>query len=777
MTNDKFDALQTSDMSYQFGSQINPPPHHPVFLVVHSTDKKIRYLNPALENYCGISGIWLSDNVDIYKKIIHPEDYSIYLEHLKSLGQGSGKEEKHISIRLKARGGSWASFCFRDRLYNWNPDGEQLILSQASLSDDFETTETSTQNSISNEYRHLLQSLDEAFCIIEMIYDESGKPVDYLFQEINPAFEKQIDLKDVTGKTMRELIPDHEEHWFQTYGKVALTDEPIRFQYKAGKIDNSWLDLYAFRFGDHNSRRVAVLFHNITDQKLAKEKMELAQIELEKNAKKRQRQLEENTALLQTVFDTTNLAIAVFRTLYDREGEIKDFKYIKVNKVLLEMYSDENPLGKTYLETSTHGFKVGLFDELKEVMKTGKAFDEEIYFNKKGYNNWFRITVRSQGDLLIASLEDITERKLKDQELKETIRFKQELVRTSPETIVILNLKDQNVRYINKDIYPEEGLTKERILGTPIADIIPYIHPRDRERVLEFQRKILKSDDDDIHDIEIRLSLKGNRWEWFSVRGKIFHRRDANWVDEYVLLIRNINQQKETQKALINAEKFSIMGEVARTLAHELRNPITSIGMASEVLEKKLPDSEKEASQKYFRILENSTKTLNDMVSNLLNSSNYNKTVLVRQDLAEIIENILEKASDRIYLAGIEVNKNYKGPYYVLADREKLEIALLNIIVNASEAVVPDEGIISIDINDQDKDILLCISDNGHGLEKEQKERLFDAFYTTKKTGVGVGLNSVKSILEEHDSRIEVCSELNKGTTFRIYFPKVNQGG
>ena len=770
----KFDTLEKSYMQYKTGSHTTHSLKRNVFLVVQTTDQKIKYINPALKNYCGIKDISISKNENIFKDILHPEDLSLYRKHIESLSENPCPDEKNISVRIKNLDGSWEPFCFKDRLYNWNTEGKQLVLSQVYPMDGCNETATQHETMVSNEYEHLLQSLDEAFCIIELIYDENGHPVDYLFQEINPAFEDQIDLKDVTGRTMRELIPDHEEHWFQTYGKVALTGEPIRFQYKAAKIDNTWLDLYAFRLGDHNSRRVAVLFHNITDRKHAEEQMKQAKQELEENARKRQEQLEESNALLQTVFDTTSQAIAVFRAIYDESDEVNDFRFVKVNKVLLELYMDQNPLGKTYLETSRHGVKMGIYDELKKVVKTGKTFDKEIYFNKDGYNNWFRITARPQQDLLVTTLEDITERKLKDKELKDTIRFKQQLVRTSPETIAILNLNNQNVRYINKDIYPEEGLTKERILGTPIVEIIPYVHPRDRERVLEFHKKILKSADDDVHDIEVRLKLKGNLWEWFSVRGKVFHRRDEHWVDEYVLLIRNINQQKETQKALINAEKFSILGEIARTLAHELRNPITSIGMASQVLMQNLPESQKKASEKYFKILENSTKTLNDLVSNLLNSSNYNKTVLKKQELAGIMESILEKASDRIYLAGIEVKRDYKGPYYILADRDKLEIALLNIIVNASEATVPDEGIVSIEIKEEEKDIMLRISDNGQGLEKEQMERLFDAFYTTKKTGVGVGLNSVKNILEEHDSKIEVDSELNKGTCFRIYFPKLS---
>lgn len=360
-------------------------------------------------------------------------------------------------------------------------------------------------------------------------------------------------------------------------------------------------------------------------------------------------------------------------------------------------------------------------------------------------------------------------------ELQETVQFKQQLVRTTPETIMIINLNDKCIRYINTDIYPGEGLDKESIEGTPMEKVLPYIHPKDREKLVELHKKLLKSNDDDIHDIEIRLNLiRTEGWEWFSIRGKIFQRRDENWVDEYVLLVRNINKQKATQKALINAERYSIQGEIARTLAHELRNPLASIGMATEVLNQKVNKTEKEQLKNYFDILLRSTKILNKLVGDLLNASNYSPTVLKNHNLGCIVESSLEKASDRIYLAGIELRKNFSGEFPIKADKEKLEIAILNILVNASEATPPENGIIEIDIKEDKSYFTLSIKDNGHGMDKEERERLFDAFYTNKKMGTGIGLNSVKNILEEHDAKIEVCSQPEEGATFKIHFHKID---
>ena len=115
-------------------------------------------------------------------------------------------------------------------------------------------------------YRTLFNSIDEGFCIIEMIFDEQKKPVDYRFLEVNPSFEKQTGLPDVLGKRMLELAPQHEAHWFETYGRIAVTGEAARFQNHAEQL-HRWFDVYAFRFGEPKNWQVAILFNDITGRK------------------------------------------------------------------------------------------------------------------------------------------------------------------------------------------------------------------------------------------------------------------------------------------------------------------------------------------------------------------------------------------------------------------------------------------------------------------------------------------------------------------------------
>ncbi len=131
-------------------------------------------------------------------------------------------------------------------------------------------------------YRDLFNSIDEGFCVIEMLFDAGGKPVDYRYLEVNPSFEKQSGLHGATGKRVRELVPHLEAHWFEVYGKVALTGEPIRFTDQVVALDGRWFDLYAFRIGGRESRKVAVLFSDTTERKHVETELRQAKLAAEK---------------------------------------------------------------------------------------------------------------------------------------------------------------------------------------------------------------------------------------------------------------------------------------------------------------------------------------------------------------------------------------------------------------------------------------------------------------------------------------------------------------
>ena len=119
-------------------------------------------------------------------------------------------------------------------------------------------------------YRTLFESMDEGFCVVEMLRDQNGKAIDYRFVEINPMFEKHTGVRQALGRTARELVPNHDTNWFDIVGEVARTGEAIRFENAAIAMQR-YFDVFAFRIGGNGSQRVGILFKDITERKRADE--------------------------------------------------------------------------------------------------------------------------------------------------------------------------------------------------------------------------------------------------------------------------------------------------------------------------------------------------------------------------------------------------------------------------------------------------------------------------------------------------------------------------
>ncbi|WP_312224198.1 sensor histidine kinase [Rhizobium rhizoryzae] len=126
------------------------------------------------------------------------------------------------------------------------------------------------------QYQRLFEAIEDGFCIVEMKFD-GDVAVDYRFIEINPAFAAQTGLVDAHGKWMRDLAPDHEQHWFDIYGGVALNGQPVRFEHFAKELDERWFDVHAFRVGDPSRRRVGILFTDKSERKEADNLKRLAE--------------------------------------------------------------------------------------------------------------------------------------------------------------------------------------------------------------------------------------------------------------------------------------------------------------------------------------------------------------------------------------------------------------------------------------------------------------------------------------------------------------------
>ena len=219
---------------------------------------------------------------------------------------------------------------------------------------------------------------------------------------------------------------------------------------------------------------------------------------------------------------------------------------------------------------------------------------------------------------------------------------------------------------------------------------------------------------------------------------------------------------------LRNIEKFAATGRISRTIAHEVRNPLTNINLATEQLKNEVAESE-DANILFDMISRNSNR-INQLISDLLNSTRTSDLAYQKASINDVIDRSLEFAIDRIELKQIEVIKNYDPEICpIMVDQEKLIIALLNIIVNSVEAMT-EQGVLILTTENKNDRCVVTITDNGKGMSKEDVSRLFEPYFTTKEKGTGLGLTNTQNIILAHQGNITVESETGKGTSFVISF-------
>lgn len=215
-------------------------------------------------------------------------------------------------------------------------------------------------------------------------------------------------------------------------------------------------------------------------------------------------------------------------------------------------------------------------------------------------------------------------------------------------------------------------------------------------------------------------------------------------------------------------EKYVVTGRIARVIAHEVRNPLTNINLATEQLKSELDNNE--GTDMLFSMISRNSERINQLVSDLLNSTRVAELTFADASINDILDATMELARDRIELNHIKVIKNYDTNLRPISvDIEKIKIAFLNIIVNAVEAM-DENGILKINSENKDGRCMVTISDNGKGMTKTETDRLFEPYFTTKQKGNGLGLANSQNIILGHKGNISAESEYGKGTTFTITF-------
>ncbi|GAB3273297.1 hypothetical protein GCM10027347_45550 [Larkinella harenae] len=241
----------------------------------------------------------------------------------------------------------------------------------------------------------------------------------------------------------------------------------------------------------------------------------------------------------------------------------------------------------------------------------------------------------------------------------------------------------------------------------------------------------------------------------------------------YQAIVRDVTQQKKAQRDLLVAEKLSMTGQIARSIAHEVRNPLTNLHLALEQLKEDLPADDPGLSL-YINIIKRNADRIGQLITEMLNSSKPRELELIPYDLNEAVRETLHLVHDRLQLKGMKLITDFTPEASAVPlDKEQFKTALLNILINAVEAMKEMTGVLTVrTVPLHERAVMVSVQDNGSGISEENRQRLFDPFFTGKQGGMGLGLTTTQNIINSHRGSIEVESQIGVGTTFHLIFPK-----
>lgn len=421
-------------------------------------------------------------------------------------------------------------------------------------------------------YRTLFESIDEGFCVIEMLFDENDTPLDYRFLEINPQFEKQTGLEQAVGKTARQLLPNLEDHWFEIYGKVALTGEPLRFE-NGSEVMNRWFDVYALRVGQPSSRKVALVFKDITERKRAEMALVQLNAELEQRVAHRTAALTEvNSRLLEALMEQQRTQLILLE-----QAQLLDLAHDTIvtcdlngvitfwNEGAEYMYgwTKAEALGQeihTFLQTQ---FPKALAEIESELLERGYWEGELIHTRRDGSTITVASRLVMQKDEMgrpIKVLEinnDITVQKQTEAALRESEERRRLALDLTHTGFWDLHLSSGKIIW-NDNLF--------RLLGLAPDDIEPsyelwrsYVHPKDIGWVEQRFLESIENHTD--YTAEYRLVYPDGSVHWLMGRGKAIYDQSGQPVRSLGVLL-DISSRKRIEEALRESEdKFRQLAE------------------------------------------------------------------------------------------------------------------------------------------------------------------------------------------------------------------------
>ncbi|MDD5084757.1 MAG: ATP-binding protein [Candidatus Omnitrophica bacterium] len=251
------------------------------------------------------------------------------------------------------------------------------------------------------------------------------------------------------------------------------------------------------------------------------------------------------------------------------------------------------------------------------------------------------------------------------------------------------------------------------------------------------------------------------------------HDNEGTWRGNVVVL-SDLSAKRERERQRSRSEHIETLTSLASGIAHEIGNPLNSIGIHLDLIKREIktfPKAQREALSAYLEVVERETKRLNKMVKNFLQATRPALPAFEESDINHILANSIRllkpELKEKNIALGLKLNRRIP-PF--LIDAEKMHRAFVNVIRNAIQSM-PKGGTVVIETKQKEKLCLVSFKDEGYGIPEGDIPRIFEAYYTTKEEGSGLGLLITYNIVKEHGGRIDVKSSVGKGTEITIVLP------
>ncbi|WP_445251627.1 PAS domain-containing protein [Microcoleus sp. LAD1_D1] len=658
-------------------------------------------------------------------------------------------------------------------------------------------------------YRTLFESMGDGFCVIEMLFDKDDRPIDYRFLEVNPSFEQQSGLVQAVGKRMLELAPDHEKHWFEIYGRIAITGEPLQFENYA-KALNRWFDVYACRTGEAQARKVAIVFKDISDRKRAEEL-------LRRNAEFNAFRVSLADAL-RPLADPVEIQATASRVLgeYLSANRVAYFEVSGTDYVVERDYvNGAEPLAGNYPIDSFGPKLLAAFGTGCAVSASDVAADPNLSPDQRSVYAAIQIGAHigiplvKEGEFVaglavhtsdprawtpeeVSLAEEVAERTWAAVEraraesaLRESEELKQRILESSQDCIKVLTL-DSEIVYINPG-----GLCLLEIDDPTLVLNTCWVDFWQGEEYEKAKVAIAAAKAGNTGQLQGYFpTYKGTLKCWDIIITPV--RNTTGQVTQLLAISRDITKQKQAETELERmlaqeqaareaADRANqIKDEFLAVLSHELRSPLNPILGWSKLLQQGRLNAAKTTTA--LETIERNARLQVQLIDDLLDISRILRGKLLLTVLPVDLSNVISEALETVRLGAeakaIQIyTKILPSVGIVMGDAGRLQQVIWNLLSNAVK-FTPHQGQVAVTLAVDETHAEIQVTDTGKGIRSDFLPYVFEHFrqedgaITRKFGGLGLGLAIVQQIVELHGGTVAVDSPgEGQGATFTVRIP------